>query len=201
MFIDNKTVTDRVEDDENLVNLVLGIANRNSRVVNSIPSSVEVESEVVIPEVTGVVKPHHSGRPEGRVNVPLEIKHLAGLLAQSDTTRNVGAALGLSQHAVNQYAHGQSTPGVPNPALKAKLDADLEKVRDKALDRLLSSLDLLDNDKIKKSTARDISTISGNMAKVMAATLPKDPNEGVRAQLIVYAPTQVTENKFEIVEI
>lgn len=207
MFIDKKTVDDRVTDEENLVNLVLGIASRNSSVVDSIPVDAELpdersESEVLTPEVIGIVKPHHSGRPAGKLNVGIELKHLAGLLAQTDTTREVGAALGMSHHSVAQYAKGQSTPNVPNLELKGKLEADLSKVRDKALERLLSSLDLLDDDKVGKASAKDISSIAANMSKVMASTLPKeDANANIRAQLIVYAPTQITENKFEVVEI
>jgi predicted transcriptional regulator len=204
MFIDNKTVTDRVEDEDNLVNLVLSIASRKSRVIDSIPTESDAtpdEIEVVIPEVIGEVRKHHPGKPEGRLNIPFELKHLAGILAQTDTTREVGKALGMSQHAVAQYAKGQSSPGVPNPELKSKLDESLSQVRDKAFERLLSSLDLLDDEKIKKATARDISAISANMSKVVGNTLPKDTETNVRAQLIVYAPTQINENKFEVVEI
>jgi len=206
MFIDNKLVTTRVEDEENLVNLVLNIASKKPIL------SPDIEPEAITPEVVaedefptkalqGIVKPLHAGRNIGGKEVPIELKHAAGLLAQTDTIKNVAEVLGLNTNTVAQAKHGRSTYGKENEELKSRLEADLNKVRDKALDRLLTSLDLLDDEKIGKATAKDISVISSNMAKVIGGTLPKEAATNIQAQLIVYAPTQVTEQKFEVVEI
>ena len=207
MFIDEKLADKRVDGDDNLVNLVLNIASRKT-----IPVPVPAENEPPVEEtdserelapvdVVGIVKPHYDGRHNGGHNVDMELRHAAGLLAQTDTIANVADVLGISKNTVAMAKHGASVHGRENTELKDRLDKDLSKVRDKALERLLSSLNLLDDDKMKKCNAKDIASISASMSKVVSGTLPKDAEQNVRAQLIVYAPTQINETRYDRVEI
>jgi len=197
MFINKEVADNRLNDDENLVSLVLDISSRRNRPDDTEPLVPEVVEEVV----EGVVKPHHSGRPINGTAIPMEMKTLAGLLANFDTTRNVAKALGLNHATVNDARNGENSHGRPSPELKARLEGDLSKVRDKALDRLLSSLDFITDEKLEKCSAKDVAGISASMAKVVATTLPKDTESAIHAQLIVYAPTQINESKFEVVEL
>jgi hypothetical protein len=213
MIIDKDTADARINDEDNLVNLVLNIASsRSSFIAPSVSNTPDID--IPAPDVppntlpdtlsnipTGVVKPHHPGRTLGSLEVPMEFRVAAGLLANFDSVRHVGAALGLDKVTVNSARNGQTSHGQDSPELKSKLDEALGTVRDKAMDRLLSSLNLLDDEKIKKASAKDISAISANMSKVMSSTLPKDTGSVVNAQLIVYAPTQVNESHFDTVEI
>jgi hypothetical protein len=202
MFIKEEVALERVSDDENLVNMILNISSRSSATI-----SKRLPDELLIPEVIpddsiprGIVKPHFSGRKPGGKEYPIELKHIAGILCQTDTIDNVAAALHMNRSSVAENRNGRTTFGKDNPELRARLDESLSIVRDKAMDRLLSSLDLLDDEKIGKANAKDISAISSNMAKVMSSTLPKE-QVTVNAQLIVYAPTQSTEDKFDVVDI
>jgi hypothetical protein len=209
MFINKDVAVDRLDSESNLINLVIN-SSHASRFIpaineNEFPIEVEIVSEDEGREtsnlISAIVKPHHSGRNTGGIEVPMELRHAAALLAQVDSIKNVAESLGLNFNTVAQAKHGRSTFGKKNDELKARLDDSLSTVRDRAMDRLLSSLNLLDDEKMEKCNAKDISAISGNMAKVMAMTLPKDAEQNIHAQLIVYAPTQVNESRFEVVEI
>lgn len=208
MFIKPNVADERVSSEDNLVNLVLSIS-RSSKLTSETPELTDDDSTSnnddstapITPEVVGSVRPHYPGRNVGGKEVSLDMKHLAGLLTQTDTIKDVANALGLNVNTVAQSKHGRTTHGQENPELKARLDESLAVVRDKAMDRLLASLDLLEDEKISKASAKDIAAISANMAKVMSSTLPKENNNNINAQLIVYAPTQINESRFEVVEV
>jgi len=206
MFIKQSVADVRVNEDENLINLILNYASssnnppaQNLSDIDIAPRIPEVIDEAFIPR--GIVKPHHSGRPANSGDTPMEFRVAAGLLTRMDTIKNVAETLGLNHNVVATAKNGQSVFGKENPDLRKRLDESLSLVRDKAMDRLLSSLDLLDDEKIGKANAKDISSISANMSKVMTSTLPKETQTNVHAQLIVYAPTQINESNFDIVEI
>ena len=204
MFIKQSVADARVNEDENLINLILSYSSPSSNSSSNppevnFPETAEVIDGAFIPR--GIVKPHHSGRPANSGETPMELRVAAGLLTRVDTIKNVAETLGLNHNVVAMAKNGQSVFGKENPDLKKRLDESLSIVRDKAMDRLLSSLDLLDDEKIGKANAKDISGISANMAKVMSSTLPKETQTNVHAQLIVYAPTQINESHFDTVEI
>ena len=208
MFINEDTATERIEQEDNLVNMILSISNPSSpsSLRSEVESDFEQEKESDEPlesekDCRASVRQHHSGRRVGTKNSSIELHHAAGLLAQSDTIKNVANALGLDKNSVAQNKHGRTVHGRENPELKSRLETDLSTVRDKAMDRLLMSLDLLDDDKIGKASAKDISSISSNMAKVMQSTLPKDSNNRLQAQLIVYAPSFVNRAEYEVIEV
>ena len=202
MFINEDTANDRLEQEDNLVNLILSISNPSRSIPVSDPiSEAEAEPDEPETEAKAEVKQHHSGRRINSKNHSIEMFHAAGLLAQTDTIKNVADALGMDKNSVAQNKHGRTAHGKENPELKDRLERDLGHVRDKAMDRLLMSLDLLDDDKIGKASAKDISSISSNMAKVMQSTLPKDSNNRLQAQLIVYAPSFVNRAEYEVIEV
>ena len=202
MFIDESTATERIEQEDNLVNMILSISGSRKSIPSISPeiTSDELDESLERSE-TAIVKAHHSGRRIGTKNSSIELHHAAGLLAQSDTIKNVANALGLDKNSVAQNKHGRTVHNKENPELKDRLERDLVHVRDKAMDRLLMSLDLLDDDKLGKASAKDISSISSSMAKVMQSTLPKDSNNRLQAQLIVYAPSFVNRAEYEVIEV
>jgi hypothetical protein len=64
----------------------------------------------------------------------------------------------------------------------------------------MESLGLLTEEKVKKSTARDISVVAANMSRVVENVTPKQV--GGNVQLVLYAPNRVAnESDFAIVEI
>jgi len=163
----------------------------------------EIPEVIISEEAEGQVVQHNShGRTRGALNLTNDQRELAGSLARILPASHVAETLGFSDYAVHQAKNGRNSQGGPeNAALQEKLDKNLSRARDKALDVLMESLDLMDTGKLEKEDAKSLSTIAANVSRVVEKTLPKDREAGVRAQLIVYAPTQVNENRFEIVEL
>jgi hypothetical protein len=128
-------------------------------------------------------------------------RELVGTLANLGNSSEVARTFGISTSAAHNAKLGQSSPSKPLPELQSKLEKNLGRVREKAIDTILESLDLMDTNKLEKEDARGLSAIASNLSKVVEKTLPKSSESSLRAQLIVYAPTQVNETKFEIVEI
>ena len=83
---------------------------------------------------------------------------------------------------------------------QSKIDSVLDSVREKAVDRLMTGLGQLTEDKISAHTAKDISAICANMAKVVQQTIPQEKTAQA-INLIVYTPEMRKESHFEIVEI
>ncbi len=149
-----------------------------------------------------VIRHNRHGRTVGAKELSDDQRELAGTLANILPARHVAETLGMSDYAVHQAKNGRVNQyGDVDEELQKKLDKNLGRARDKALDVLLESLDLMDTGKLEKEDAKSLSTIAANVSRVVEKTLPKERDSASRAQLIVYAPTQVNENRFEIVEL
>lgn len=83
---------------------------------------------------------------------------------------------------------------------QGQIDRQLDKIREAAIDRLMSGLGQLTDDKISAHTAKDISTICSNMARVVQQTIPQEKGTQ-QINLIVYTPELRQEKVFDSVEI
>ena len=81
-----------------------------------------------------------------------------------------------------------------------KVDADLDIVKDKALDRLMVSLGLLTDDKLSGCSAKDLSVIASNMGRVVEKIQPK-AEQPDNINFIIYTPELKQERAFQVVEI
>lgn len=71
----------------------------------------------------------------------------------------------------------------------------VQSIQDKALNRLMSTLGLLDDDRLSGCNAKDLSVIAGNMAKVVALTTAKEKSDN-HTTVIVYSPETRGEHTF-----
>lgn len=199
MLSDNDSTTERLTDTERLLRKLSDLRGvpSDSKVVERV-----VEPEVVSEEKEGRVERRNShGRSSGALNIDMMTRELVGTLANLGNSSEVARTFGVSISAAHNAKLGQSSPNNPLPELQSKLEKNLGRVRDKALDTIIESLDLIDTNKLEKEDARGLSAIASNLSKVVEKTLPKSSESNLRAQLIVYAPTQINESKFEVVEI
>src|SRR5438477_336801 len=77
-----------------------------------------------------------------------------------------------------------------NKELKAAVYGRLRTVQDKAIERLMLSLNLLDDEKLEKCNATDLSKVAANMSRVVDRTIPKESSQGSQVNLVLYAPKQ-----------
>lgn len=87
--------------------------------------------------------------------------------------------------------------------LRKNLDNALGKVRDKALDRIMASLNFMDDDKLEHQSARELSQIGSNLSRILGTTMPKHegPVQNNQFNTVIYAPETKPEHTYEVVEV
>jgi hypothetical protein len=122
------------------------------------------------------------------------VRATVGALAVQSSVPEVAATFNLSPNTVREATHAH------NPEVRSRVDNAVERVRELALNKLMESLGLLSEEKVKKSTARDISVVAANMSRVVENVTPKQV--GGNVQLVLYAPSRrANESDFAVVEI
>jgi predicted transcriptional regulator len=167
-------------------------------------SSEIQESQSIESLSTGVI--HRQLKSAGRCGPRLSTEERTGIAIEAaisefgfdgrkKTQKEIAAEHGITQVAVAKIKNGTGGT-VDNSAIE---DA-LEIARNKALDRLMTSLGLITDDKISALNAKDISLFAANMARVVEKTIP-DRDRQQNINLVVYAPELRNEKAYETVEI
>lgn len=86
------------------------------------------------------------------------------------------------------------------PIDEEKVGKTISEVRDRALDRLMSSLGLLTDDKLSGCSAKDLSVIASNMGRVVEKTFPRSEGSD-KINLIIYAPELRQEKSYNVIEV
>ena len=170
---------ERLEHPNNLVNI---LGNGNSKVT------------------VNHKKIDNGGRRPGDNNIPPKVRELAGTLAHFDTAKNVGESLGISPIQVHHLKHGNAGNKNPKPELKEAIEKRLGKVQDAALTKLLSTVEGINEDKVRKLKPRIQSSIAKDLASVVERTTKKD-SLIVPVQFNIYAPRIKDEGELEIIEV
>jgi len=142
----------------------------------------------------------NGGRREGDENVPSFIREIAAQAAQFEPTSVVAKNLGLSKSQVDQYKDGCVTPGEKDTALSQAIDKKLDSVRELAINKLVASLNGINDDKLGKLKATELAQVAANMSKVVDSSAKKDKGTGVD-RIIVFAPEQKTETHYTTIEV
>ena len=175
MFIDPDKAQERLDSEDNL-------ANRFGK-----------KEEVKILEIP--LRQPGKDRPNLSIEERTEIATRA-MLGENQT--KLAQEFGTTQENVSQIKNrkGHSHSGIDED----QVEKSLGNVRDKALDRLMSSLGLLTDDKLSGCSAKDLSVIAANMGRVVDKTLPKSESSD-RVNFIVFAPELKQEKSFNVIEI
>lgn len=169
----------------------------SSNLINSL--SIPLESS---PVVTVESLPNNRHRS---VEVPEFLRVIAGTLAHTESAREVGGALGISPYTVHGYKHGKlgtddGRGQKVDEGLRDKVDIAVNGAQKVAVQKLMDALGLITVEKMSKSTAKDLSTIASNMARVVEKTTTRQ-DDANRAQIIIYAPQVKTESKYTTIEV
>ena len=173
MIISEKAAEERLQSPENLVN----------RFRKPEESSSKETSLTVVP-ISNIRR-----GPE----VPKVVKNTIAILAHGDKQTDLANEFGVPQPSVSGYKNGKQ--GADADAIQEAI----KPVRERALDRLMASLNLLNDDKLSNSTAKDLSTIAANMGRVVEKTLPKE-SIGSGLNVVIYAPQIRAEREYKVIE-
>ena len=121
-------------------------------------------------------------------------------LDRNKTQTEIARQYGVQVSTVSDIFNNTRRIEGPRSVNQAEIDRALDKVREAAIDRLMSGLGQVTDDKIAAHNAKDISAICANMAKVVQQTIPQE-KAAQQINLVVYTPELRAEKNFDSVEI
>jgi len=181
MILSEEDKDQRLSSEDNLLNRLAARANRAG---NSL-----------------IIAPEALGRKPEIPNIPPLIKEIAATTAAAGlaTNKEMADSFGISAQTVSNVRSGR---GDDNKEIQKKLHENLGQIRDVAIDRLMKSLGLMDDEKLANTKARDLSSVAANLSKVIDKSMPKStdsPLSGV--QVIFYSPRMKDIKDFEVIDI
>ena len=150
-----------------------------------------------VAEIREIKRP---GNSLGRRGFGVEFQAEVAALAHRKTIREVAEKVGVSEGQVSNWKHGSTDGETLNTKLIESTERKLEGVRDTALDKLMLALGVIDEEKIEKLSVKDAAAVAESMAGIIDRTTKKVPVFNA-AQVIIMAPQQKEESKFQVVEI
>lgn len=138
--------------------------------------------------------------PFGNGRIPDFLKVAIAVEARSTDRpqRQIAQDHGVTQQTVSNLAIGKPSA---IKGIEDKIDDQMNLIKDTAMSRLMSTLGLINDEKLGKTNAIGLSNIARNLASIVERVSPDvDANKGV-TQLIVYCPAPRKEELYEVVDV
>jgi hypothetical protein len=136
------------------------------------------------------------GRNKGTKTISQETRDEIALRAKmGEPHREICKDYGIVHQAVTEIAVGRAGK------VSKTFDSTLAEVRDIALERLMKSMGLMNDDKLSGCSAKDLSAIAANMSRVVERTIPTDNNNGTKVEVVIYTPEPRQEKYYDTVEV
>lgn len=187
MFLTEEEIQSRLNSPDNLINII---------------KEDKLNPTVKVVKWQGF---NEGSKPVGTRNLTEEERTAAGVLARTMGNTIASEVIGIKEHTASNINHGNSSVTPEQVALVDKAMGLVSKeVESKAAERLLSALGFLDDDKLAKSNAKDLSVIAANMSRTVANMKPRDNNHGssgMKVQVVLHQNKPLKEEHFEIIEV
>lgn len=155
-------------------------------------SSRNILNTLPLRDNTKVVPLHKTKCHATAQPVPQALKVIAGVLAKTEPIKEVAEALDVSTSVVSRAKNGKE--------VAKAVDAVTTRIRDMALDKLMASLGIINDENLASCGAKDASLVARNLAGVVDKLTPRE-QAGTNVQLIVYAPKQRSEEHYDTIDI
>jgi hypothetical protein len=137
-----------------------------------------------------------AGRNKGTQTISQETRDEIALRTKmGEPHREICKDYGIVHQAVTEIAVGRAGKVSKN------FDSVLSEVRDRALERLMSAMGLISDDKLSGCSAKDLSSIAANMSRVVERTIPNGTESGTQVNVVIYSPEPRQEKYYKTVEI
>jgi hypothetical protein len=134
---------------------------------------------------------------QSRPRVPNAVKELIAITARVDGASSAAKAFNVSDSLASSLKNGKAS--LPDES-KAKVERQVERIRDDAMERMLMSIGVITDEKLSTVSPVAASQIAANMSRVVEKMMPRDTGNGVTNNIIFYAPRRREETDFEIIE-
>lgn len=139
-----------------------------------------------------------------KLATPEFLRDIMGGLASipgAGTQRQIAEEFGVCHQAVSQYKSGEVGGVQASQARSEKVKERLDTIKDTALTKLMSALDLCGDEKLADLSAKELGRFANDMAKVVTSVSPQAGNDGPTVQVTIYAPQAKTEGKYKVVDV
>jgi hypothetical protein len=194
MFIDHEELRRRLQTNSNLIN-ALDQKNNASSIENQVDGD------------NWTIRRSGPGRHIGDRNRSVEERSAIGVLGHMIGIPETSRISGASNSQVHSHMNGYNTCANRNydEELNQNVKRDIGKVRDTAINRMLSTMGFLDDNKLEKvAKATDLASIAASLGKVAQLGLPKESpatNVDNRVQIVVYGPQTKDESKYDSIDV
>lgn len=198
MFLTNKQVEERLSSPRNLASRIAEFRGEvSSPQVEVITETREIRENKIDSifnnQITEITMPS-----VGKNKINLDKNTRTEIAIRSRTGEHqpkLAQEFGITQANVSSIERGK-TKGID----EEHANKVISQVKDRALDRLMCSLGLLDDDKLSSCSAKDLSIIASNMGRVVDKISPKEERPD-NINFIIYAPELKQEKSFQTVEV
>jgi len=142
----------------------------------------------VLPRDNSAVVQLHKTNGRGAA-IPQSLKVIASVLAKTEPHQEIKDALNIK------------TIGSKNPDVVSAVERTTERIRDMALERLMLSLGIINDETLSNCGAKDAAIVARNLAGVVEKLTPKDLQGQSGVTLVVYAPQQRSEKHYETIDV
>ena len=204
MLFDSQVADLIISAEDNLVNKIANLDLNKYTFIPEIKPKRSYESQFR-DNVTEVL-------PDGRREIRSDIEYttaersLGAALSQIDTAENVSKMTGASISSIRNWKRGvtDATNGIENavrrPELVNATKQKLNEIRDVAMEKLLMTLGVIKDTDVNLLGAKDASIVASNLSRVVEKTMPKEDLGTQRPQIIMYSPTQMNVESFQVIE-
>lgn len=192
MILTGEQVKKRLESDQNLVKMVDSIRGPNREII--------VKSHAMNPRGPG----------DGVKDLTDEERESIGVLSKLAGSDVAAEIFGISEnHASNlscglkRYAGKHVTDNNLKERIEDRLSSVRMTVEERAAEKLLAALGLLDNDKLENCNAVQLAGVASQMGNTMSKMRAKEGSENgnEKVKVIIHQPRPTTEEHFDCVEI
>lgn len=131
-----------------------------------------------------------------------------GSLGKTFKPKVVAEVTGVSVDCVRDLRNGKRGSSGFKPELQEAVDkaaiSKKEQVKELAVDKLLSSLGLLSDEKLENLDGRDLSAAAANISRIVNNLEDKGSNgngSSTQVNVVLYQPKPLREDHFEVVDI
>lgn len=145
------------------------------------------------------------GRPEGRLEVPDEIrKQIAHEAIVGTPVQEIVERFNTSPSSISAYKNGATSTTTykePNESLVSANNEVKLNLTDSARSALRSALLQITPDKLSLAKVRDAAGIAKDMSAVMKNLEPTNPQQQNNVQVVIYKPRTKDEDAYDVITV
>ena len=159
---------------------------------------VEVEAEEPVEDLTQ--RKGMNGKSHGP-QLDKDQKRFLGMLAYVDKRKEVAKNTGVSAVSIDHFSKGRLGYARPDEESKNLINQRKDRVQDQAIEKLMTVINLVTDDKLEKITkAKDLTSIAKDLSIIVGKV--GDQGAGaVQNNLIFYSPNQRDEEDYKVVDV